>query len=228
MSTPKLEILYEDNHLIAVNKKPGWLVQSDQSGDESMLDWVKAYIKVKYDKPGKVFCGLIHRLDRPTSGVNLFARTSKGLERMNELFKKRDIEKTYWAVVKQFPNDMEGKVTSYLVKNGDMNKSFASATPKNGGKKAELTYKYLRSTDFYHLLEVIPKTGRHHQIRVQLASMNSPIKGDVKYGFDRGNRNGSIHLHARKLAFIHPIKKEPVAIYAKPPQDPVWDALGDR
>jgi len=220
-----LKVLYEDNHLIIVNKRAGDLVQGDRTGDTTLADDVKAYIKVKYEKPGDVYLGIIHRLARPVSGAVMYARTSKALERMNRQFKERAVRKTYWAAVKEFPNDMKGTLKHFLVRNQNLNKSFVSKASADGAKQAILHYNYKCSSDTYHLLEVNLETGRHHQIRAQLAAMGSPIKGDVKYGFDRGNRNGSIHLHARKLSFEHPVKKEPIEVIAPPPDDPVWNEL---
>lgn len=223
MSAHQLEVLYEDNHLIAVNKRPSDIVQGDKTGDKPLSEIVKDYIRHKYNKPGEVFTGVIHRLDRPVSGVVLFARTSKGLARMNELFKGRDIEKIYWAVVKNRPEQESGTLVNYLKKNQQKNKSFVTSNKDKDALKCELEYKLINSSDNYHLLEVNPKTGRHHQIRVQLAAMGCPIKGDLKYGFDRSNKDVSIHLHARSLSFIHPVKQEPIRIVANPPKDPVWD-----
>lgn len=223
MGADQLEVLYEDNHLIAVNKHPSDIVQGDKTGDKPLSEIVKEYIKVKYNKPGEVFTGVIHRLDRPVSGVVLFARTSKALARMNELFKGRDIEKVYWAVVKNRPEKEKGTLVHYLKKNQAKNKSFVSNAKDKDALKCELDYQLLNSSDNYHLLEINPKTGRHHQIRVQLAAMGCPIKGDLKYGFDRSNKDASIHLHARSLSFIHPVKKEPIKIVTHPPKDPIWD-----
>ena len=217
------QVLFEDNHLIAINKLPGQITQGDITGDVPLGDWVKQYLKEKYQKPGNVFCGTIHRLDRPVSGVVLFAKTGKALERMNEQFRERKVQKTYWAVVKNKPAKEEDTLVHYLVKNEAKNKSFASLQEKNGTTRCELSYKLLASSDHYHLLEVNPLTGRHHQIRVQLSAIGCPIKGDLKYGADRSNADGSIHLHARKLTFVHPVKSEPVCIEAKPPEEPLWN-----
>ncbi len=216
-------ILYEDNHIIAVNKPAGVLVQGDKTGDTPLGEYVKAYIKEKYNKPGKVFLGVTHRIDRPVSGVLLFARTSKALERLNRMFKEKQIQKTYWAVVKNRPKAMTAHLENYLIKDQKKNKSKAYDKPKAGRKKAELNYQWKASSDNYHLLEVHPLTGRHHQIRVQLSNIACPIKGDIKYGFDRTNKDASIHLHARQIEFIHPVKKEPISILAPVPKaDPVW------
>lgn len=218
-----MQILFEDNHLIAVNKKPGELAQGDKTGDVSLSDTLKKYIKEKYQKPGDVFLGTIHRLDRPVSGVILYARTSKALERMNEAFREKTIQKTYWAIVKNIPPKAEDVLVNYLVKNEAANKSFAYNKEVKGGLRCELHYKILAQSDTYFLLEVNPYTGRHHQIRVQLAHMGCPIKGDLKYGFNRSNTDGSICLHARQLVFEHPVKKEEVRIKAPPPMDKLWD-----
>jgi len=222
-----LKVIYEDNHIIAVNKACGEIVQGDKTGDETLIDKVKAYIKKKYNKPGDVFLGSPHRLDRPTSGVILFARTSKALARLNEMFQdKEQMKKTYWAVVDALPEEEEATLTHYLLKKEEKNKSFAYDKPKKGAKEAILTYRHIASLDRYHLLEIDLKTGRHHQIRAQLNKIGLHIKGDLKYGAARSDENGGIHLHARKLEFIHPVKKEPVKIVAAPPQgDPIWDAL---
>lgn len=216
-------IIFEDNHLIAVNKLPGQIVQGDKTGDEPLSEIVKRYIKKKYDKPGEVFTGVIHRLDRPVSGVCLFARTSKALERMNKLFHDREVQKTYWAVVKGVPEKPEDKLIHFLSKNEAKNKSYAGTTPGKNGIRCELDYKVIAKSDRYSLLEVKPLTGRHHQIRVQLSFIGCPIKGDLKYGFPRSNEDGSIHLHARMLEFEHPVKKEQVKIIAPPPDEVLWN-----
>ncbi len=218
------EILFEDNHLLIVNKQPGQLVQGDKTGDEPLVDTLKTYIKEKYNKPGNVFLGVVHRLDRPTSGIVVFARTSKSLERLNKLFKDRDVKKTYWAVVKNPPPKQKDTLIHHLVRNEKKNKSFAYNRPEKYSKEAKLTYRLIKQLDNYYLLEVELHTGRHHQIRVQLSSIGCPIKGDLKYGFDRSNKDGSIHLHARELQFVHPVKKESIHIIASPPKDPIWDA----
>ena len=218
-----LEVLYEDNHIIAVNKKPSDIVQGDKTGDRPLGEFVKDYIKKKYNKPGDVFLGVVHRLDRPVSGVILFARTSKALSRLNELFRSKQVQKTYWAVVKNKPNPTKDILVHYLKKNQQKNKSTAFNREEGGTLKSELSYQLIKSLDNYHLLEVLPKTGRHHQIRVQLSKIGSPIKGDIKYGSDRTNKDASIHLHARKIEFIHPVKKEPISISATPPKkDSIW------
>ena len=219
-----LDILYEDNHLIIVNKRPGDIVQGDKTGDKPLVEFVKDYIKAKYNKPGAVFLGVVHRLDRPTSGVVLFARTSKALERMNKLFKTREVNKNYWAVVKNPPQPESGELTHHLVRNPKKNKSLAYNRLMPNSKEARLKYKVLATLKSYTVLRIELLTGRHHQIRAQLSKMGSPIKGDLKYGFDRSNKDGSIHLHARELRFIHPVKNEEIHVVASPPKDPVWDA----
>jgi len=218
-----MEILYEDNHIIAVNKQVSDIVQGDKTGDEPLSEKVKAYVKKKYDKPGAVFLGVTHRLDRPVSGVVLFARTSKALTRLNKMFLEKDIEKKYWAIVKERPKKESDTLTHYIVRNSKKNKSFAYDKEVKDSKKASLSYKLIASSDNYHLLEVELHTGRHHQIRCQLANIGCPIKGDLKYGFARSNPDGGISLHARKISFIHPVKKEPVEIIAQTPKDSLWD-----
>lgn len=221
----KLEILFEDNHLIAINKKAGQLAQGDRTGDVSLDGLVKQYIKKKYGKPGEVFLGVIHRLDRPVSGVILYARTSKALARMNQLFKEKRIEKKYWCVVKERPDPEEGLLSHHLVKNEAQNKSYAYNKAKSNTKPASLDYRLISSSDRYHLLEVILHTGRHHQIRCQLAKVGSPIRGDLKYGYHRTNKDASINLHARSLEFIHPVRNDSLMILAPVPSDPLWKAL---
>ena len=217
-----LEVLYEDNHIIAINKKSGDIVQGDKTGDAPLSDFVKAYIKKKYNKPGEVFLGTIHRLDRPTSGVVLYARTSKALTRMNEQFREKQVQKTYWAVVDNAPANDSGTLENYLLKNQKQNKSYV--TKGSDGKHAILDFKMLKKLDNFFHLEIKPKTGRHHQIRVQLAHIGCIIKGDLKYGAKRSNKDASIHLLAQKLEFIHPVKKESITIVAPAPKDSVWDA----
>lgn len=219
------EILYEDNHLIAVNKRPSDIVQGDKTGDIPLSELVKDYIKKKYNKPGEVFLGVVHRIDRPTSGVVIFARTSKALSRLNEMFRNKEIQKTYWAVTKNKPEKEAGKLIHYLKKNQEKNKSQAFLKEQKGALRAELDYQIVGRSDNYYFLEIKPITGRHHQIRVQLATMACPIKGDLKYGFPRSNKDASIHLHARKATFIHPIKKESISIVAAPPKEVLWDAF---
>ena len=217
-----IEVLYEDNHLIAVNKKSGDIVQGDKTGDTPLSDFVKAYIKKKYNKSGEVFLGTIHRLDRPTSGVVLYARTSKALSRMNEQFREKQVQKTYWTVVEKTPPTESGTLENYLQKNQKQNKSYV--TKSKGGKHAILDYKLLRKLDNFFHLEIKPKTGRHHQIRVQLATIGCIIKGDLKYGAKRSNKDASIHLLAQKLEFVHPVTKEDITIVAPSPKESVWDA----
>jgi 23S rRNA pseudouridine1911/1915/1917 synthase len=217
------EILYEDNHLLIVNKRPGQLVQGDKTGDEPLSEILKRYIKEKYNKPGDVFLGVIHRLDRPVSGVVIFARTSKALARMNEKFKKKEVQKTYWAVVDQAPKQEAAQLTHYLIKDQKKNKSRAVDPSNKTALQADLYYKALLKLNNYYLLEISPLTGRHHQIRVQLSSSGMIIKGDLKYGAKRSNRDASIHLHARRIQFEHPVRKEPMMIEASPPSDPIWD-----
>ena len=219
-----IEILFEDNHLIAVNKRCGDIVQGDKTGDKTLGDDIKAYLKAKYNKPGNVFLGVTHRIDRPTSGVILFARTSKSLTRMNELFKNDgSIKKTYWAVVDAKPESAEATLEHWLVRNEMKNKSFAYITFKKEAKMASLTYRYIASSDRFHLLEIELHTGRHHQIRAQLAAIGLHIKGDLKYGFPRSNHDGGIHLHARTISFVHPVTQELINITAPVPSDPVWN-----
>lgn len=201
-----VEVLYEDNHLIAINKKSGDIIQADKTGDPPLSDFIKTYIKNKYNKPGEVFLGTIHRLDRPTSGVVLYARTSKALKRMNEKFKNKKVQKTYLAIVNNAPPNTSGTLENYLKKNQKQNKSYI--TKQTNGKHAILDYKILKKLNNFYQLEIKPKTGRHHQIRVQLASIGCVIKGDLKYGSQRSNKDGSIDLLAKKLEFIHPIKQK--------------------
>ena len=221
-----MEVLYEDNHVIAINKSCGEIVQGDKSGDEPITEKVKAYLKEKYNKPGNVFLGLPHRLDRPTSGVLLLAKTSKVLPRLNQLFQEKGVvKKTYWAVVDKLPPETEGTLEHYLVKNQEKNRSYAYAEPREGAKYASLSYKHIASINHFHLIEILLNTGRHHQIRVQLRQLKVYIKGDLKYGFPRSNKDGGISLHARSLEFVHPVKKETIKIVAPPPKDNVWDAF---
>ena len=217
-----LEVLYEDNHLIAVNKKSGDIVQGDKTGDAPLSDFVKTYIKKKYNKPGEVFLGTIHRLDRPTSGVVLYARTSKALARMNEQFRNKEVQKTYWAVVDNAPPNTSGTLDNFLQKNEKQNKSFV--TKKKEGKHAVLNFKLLKKLDTFYHLEIKPQTGRHHQIRVQLANIGCIVKGDLKYGAKRSNKDASIHLLAQKLEFVHPVTKGPISITAPVPKDSIWKA----
>ncbi|KHJ38915.1 tRNA pseudouridine synthase C [Pedobacter glucosidilyticus] len=217
------DVLYEDNHLIAIYKKAGWIVQVDDTGDLSLDDMVKKYIAEKYQKPNGAFLGVVHRLDRPVSGVILFAKTSKALDRINKMFKERQMHKTYWAVVRQKPREMEGKLIHWLVKNPKKNITTAYDEEVKGSQRAELNFKVLGFLDGYYLIEVDPITGRPHQIRVQLATLGSPIVGDNKYGYPRGSRKKSICLHARRLQFTHPVKNEPIDVFAPLPKDGFWD-----
>lgn len=227
MNNSNLNVIYEDNHLIVVNKKSGDIVQGDKTRDTPLSDFVKQYIKIKYNKPGDVYLGTVHRLDRPTSGIVLFAKTSKALTRMNKMFKDKTIQKTYWAVVEKPKETVNIKpkntLVDFLKKNEKQNKSYAYSNEVQGSKKAELTYKIVGKGDNYWFVEIKPKTGRHHQIRVQLSNIGLIIKGDLKYGAKRSNKDGSIHLLAQKLEFIHPVKQEPISIVAKPPKDVLWD-----
>jgi 23S rRNA pseudouridine1911/1915/1917 synthase len=220
------QIVYEDNHLIIINKKSSEIVQGDKTGDIPLSEKVKNYLKQRDNKPGNVFCGVCHRLDRPVSGIVIFAKTSKALSRMNELFRDKTITKTYWAVVKNRPPQIKQRLTHFLIKNEQANKSKAFDIEKNGALKAELEYELLASISNYHLLEINLFTGRHHQIRAQLSAIGCPIKGDLKYGFDRSNANASIHLHSFKTEFIHPIKLEKISVTCKPDiTDVVWKEL---
>lgn len=219
-------VLYEDNHIIAINKTSSEIVQGDKTGDKPLSETLKSYIKEKFNKPGNVFLGVTHRLDRPVSGVVLFARTSKGLTRLNEMFRNQEVKKKYWAIVQNRPVNPEGRLEHYLVRNEKQNKSYAYDTERPSSKKAVLTYKLIASSERYYLLEVQLETGRHHQIRCQLAAMGSPIKGDLKYGSPRSNPNKGISLHARSVEFIHPVSKELIYIEALVPQeDTLWKAF---
>lgn len=221
-----MTVLYEDNHLIAVNKSSSEIVQGDKTGDEPLSETIKKYIKEKYNKPGDVYLGVTHRLDRPVSGVVLFARTSKALTRLNEMFKTQQVKKTYWAIVKNKPANPEGRLEHYLVRNEKQNKSYAHDKMVPNAKKAALKYKLIGQSDTFFLLEIELETGRHHQIRCQLAKMGCPIKGDLKYGFPRSNPNGGISLHARSVEFIHPVSKEQVSITAPVPEDEkLWEVI---
>ena len=218
-----LNILFEDNHLIVVNKNPGELTQGDITGDETLGDKIKTYLKKKYNKPGNVYLGITHRLDRPTSGVIIFTKTSKALTRLNELFKKNEIKKTYWAIVKKMENKAPEKLENFLIKNQKKNKSYVTKNSNKYAKKAVLTYKIILELKNYSLLKINLETGRHHQIRTQLSHIGFPIKGDLKYGYSRSNNDGSIHLHSRKVQFIHPVSKKNIEITAKLPKNNVWD-----
>lgn len=220
-----LQILHEDNHLIVINKRVGDIVQGDKTGDKPLSDVVKEYIKDKYNKPGDVFLGVVHRLDRPTTGIVVFARTSKALTRMNELFSNRETQKTYWAVVKNRPAKPEDKLIHFIKRNEKNNTSKAHVKEVPDSKMASLDYKIIKELDNYVALEINLHTGRHHQIRAQLSAIGSPIKGDLKYGFDRSNPDGGIHLHARKLVFIHPVSKEIIALIAPTPDEVIWNVV---
>ena len=225
----KDRILYEDNHLIVINKLPGDLVQGDRTGDRTLQDDVKEYLKVTYSKPGNVYLGSPHRLDRPTSGIVLFTKTEKALGRMNEAFRGSGVKKTYWAIVDNRPKSPEATLVHYLVRNPEQNKSRAYTTDKKGSKLAKLSYRLLASSDKYHLLEVDLHTGRHHQIRCQLSAMGMHIKGDLKYGSPRSNPDGGICLHARSITFMHPVRKgEEITVVAPPPHDALWDYFVDE
>ena len=220
-----LQILHEDNHLIVVNKRVGDIAQGDNSGDKPLPDIVKEYLKEKYNKPGDVFLGVVHRLDRPTTGIVVFAKTSKALTRMNDLFSSRETQKTYWAVVKNKPPKEEDTLVHYIKRNQQNNTSKAHSKEVPESKKASLHYKIINELDNYFALEIELHTGRHHQIRAQLQAIGCSIKGDLKYGFDRSNPDGGIHLHARKLSFIHPVSKEQMTIIAPVPQDVIWKSI---
>lgn len=222
-NTRDIEVLHEDNHTIVVNKRPSDIVQGDKTGDEPLSEKIKKYLKEKYNKPGNVFCGVVHRLDRPTSGAIVFARTSKALPRLNAQFKEKETRKVYWAVVENMPKQKEGTLVHYLKKNEKQNKSYASKNETEGSKRAVLHYKWKASSDKYHLLEIELETGRHHQIRCQLAAIGTIIKGDLKYGAKRSNKDGSIHLHARVLEFTHPTTKERIKVTAPVPKEPLWE-----
>lgn len=221
-----MTVLYEDNHIIAVNKTCNEIVQGDKTGDTPLSEIVKAYIKDKYNKPGEVFLGVTHRLDRPTSGVVLFARTSKALTRLNEMFKSHEkIKKTYWAIVQNAPKQPQARLENWLVRNEKQNKSYVAKPGTKDAKLAVLTYSTISTSDNYTLLEIQLETGRHHQIRCQLAAIGCPIKGDLKYGAKRSNPDGGISLHARKIAFIHPVSKQEICITAPVPNDKLWRAI---
>ncbi len=220
-----LQVIYEDNHIIVVNKRAGDIVQGDKTGDKPLSDIVKEYIKEKYNKPGNVYLGVVHRIDRVTSGIVIFARTDKALTRLNKMLQTHDeIKKTYWAIVDKKPIAKEAELVHFLVRNAKQNKSYAHDKIVPNSKKAILNYKVIKELDRYQLLEINLKTGRHHQIRSQLSKIGFPIKGDVKYGFKRANKDLSIHLHARMIEFIHPVKKEPISLIADLPNDPIWNA----
>lgn len=220
-----LQVLHEDNHIIVINKRVGDLVQGDKTGDKPLSEIVKEYIKEKYIKPGEVFLGVVHRLDRPTTGIVVFAKTSKALTRLNELFSKRETQKTYWAIVKNKPPKNEDTLVHYLKRNEKSNSSKAHIKEVPESKRASLDYKIIRELNNYFALEINLHTGRHHQIRSQLSAIGCPIKGDLKYGFDRSNPDGGIHLHAQKLAFIHPVSKEELVLLAPTPNEVIWNSI---
>ncbi len=218
-----VEILYEDNHIVVINKRSGDITQGDKTGDIPVGEEVKSYLKEKYNKPGNVFLGVVHRLDRPVSGILMFARTSKALERLSAMFREKDVQKTYWAIVEKLPAQSEGTLVDFLAKKADQNKSYVVDERHPGGKKASLSYRVLARSEKYALLEVDLHSGRHHQIRVQLSNMGCIIKGDLKYGAKRSNSDGSIGLHARKISFVHPVSKERVEVIAPcPKHDSLW------
>lgn len=220
-----MKVVYEDNHIIIVDKCSGEIVQGDKTGDKPLSETVKEYIKQKYNKPGNVFLGVVHRLDRPVSGLVVFAKTSKALSRLNDMFRTGDVHKTYWAVVKRRDIAMEGTLTDWLTRNERQNKSYAHEREVPGAKKAVLKYKVRAVADNYMLIEVTLLTGRHHQIRCQLSHMGCPIKGDLKYGAPRSNPDGSISLLSRRVEFVHPVSKENIVAYADVPDDRLWHDL---
>ncbi len=221
-----MQVLYEDNHLIAINKTGSQIVQGDKTGDTPLSELVQTYLKEKYDKPGNVFIGVTHRLDRPVSGIVLFAKTSKALSRVNEMFRTGSVHKVYWAVVKNRPPSEEGELVHWITRNEKQNKSYAYDREVPRSKKAILRYRVLGHSERYHLLEITLLTGRHHQIRCQLAKINCPIRGDLKYGFSRSNPDGGISLHARTLSFTHPVSQKEIRIEAPVPTDPLWQSFG--
>jgi len=223
MTMNNIEILYEDNHYIIVNKRVGDIVQGDKTGDEPLSSVIARYIAERDNKPGDAFIGVPHRLDRPVSGVAIFAKRSKGLDRINELFRESGVKKIYWAIVAKLPEQPEAELTHYLLRNEKQNRSYAYNYPRNGAKEARLRYKMIASSDNYHLIEIELLTGRHHQIRCQLSAIGSPIKGDLKYGAPRSNPDGGISLHARSIRFIHPVTGVEVYVEAQPPKDSLWD-----
>ena len=220
-----MNVIYEDNHIIVVNKESGEIVQGDKTGDTPLSDCVKDYLKRKYQKPGNVFLGVVHRLDRPVSGLVVFAKTSKALSRLNEMFRKGEVHKTYWAIVKNAPKEPSGRLTHWICRNEKQNKSYAYNSEVSGSKKSVLDYRLLASGDNYHILEIRLLTGRHHQIRCQLSAMGSPIRGDLKYGAQRSNTDGSISLLSRHVEFVHPVSKELVSLDAPLPKDNLWQKI---
>ncbi len=227
-SSTEPDILFEDNHIIILNKHASEIVQGDKTGDEPLSETVKQYLKIKYHKPGEVFLGVVHRLDRPVSGAIIFARTSKALSRLNAMLRDGEINKKYWAIVKNPPPKTSDHLSGFIVRNEEKNKSFVFEKPVAGSQNAELTYEVIDSSDRYFLLQINLLTGRHHQIRAQMASVGCPIKGDLKYGYPRSNPGGFIHLHARELQLNHPVRKEPLTIIAPLPKDRLWDLFGER
>ena len=223
-----MTILYEDNHLIIINKKCGEIVHSDVTGDTPLEQTVKDYLKCKYNKPGDVFLGVAHRVDRPVSGIVMFAQTSKALVRLNRKLQEKSIKKTYWAIVKDLPPDEKGTLIHYITRNTKTNRSYAYAKERPNSKKAILHYRHIASSDRYHLLEIDLETGRHHQIRCQLSAIGCPIRGDLKYGYPRSNPNGGISLHARQIQFAHPVKEEEINLTAPLPDDPFWNIFNER
>jgi len=223
MSTMVNEILYEDNHLLIINKKPSQIIQGDKTGDKPLSEYLKDFIKERDHKPGNVFLGVVHRIDRPVSGIVIFAKTGKALTRLNNMLKKGEIHKTYWVVVKNKPYPEKGCLINFLRRDEQKNKAFAYDHPVANTQKAELTYELIGQSDQYFLLQVQLITGRHHQIRAQLAKIGCPVKGDLKYGFDRSNPDGSIHLHARSVEFMHPVKHEMIKVIAEPPSETLWN-----
>lgn len=221
-----MQVVYEDNHIIIVNKAPGEIVQGDKTGDEPLVETVKRWIKEKYTKPGNVFLGVVHRLDRPVAGLVVFAKTSKALARMNEMFRNGEVRKTYWALTRNLPPKEEDRIIHYITTTEKNNKSYASLTPKNGAKEAILSYRHIGSSDRYNLLEVNLETGRKHQIRVQLSAIGCPIRGDLKYGDKRSNPDGSISLMARRIQFVHPVSGKEIDVTAPlPDNNPLWQAF---
>lgn len=223
-----MEIIYEDNHLIIVNKSCGEIVQGDRTGDKPLVEMVKDYLKMKYGKPGNVFCGVIHRLDRPVMGLVVFAKTSKALSRMNRLFQEREVRKIYWAITRNKPVEKEGTLTNYIYSVEKNNKSYISSSPENGALKAVLDYRVISESDNYHLIEVELHTGRKHQIRVQLSSIGCPIKGDLKYGYQRSNPDGGISLQSHRIVFVHPISGELIDVTAPVPKENLWEVLANN
>ncbi|PZD76914.1 RluA family pseudouridine synthase [Mesonia sp. K7] len=220
-----LQVIYEDNHLIIVNKRPGDIVQGDKTGDKPLSEVVKSYLKDKYNKPGNVYLGVVHRLDRPTSGIVLFAKTSKALSRMNKMFVNKEVKKTYLAIVKGTPQKEKETLIHFLKRNQKQNKSYANLKEVEGSKKGILHYELLKKLDNYSTVKINLETGRHHQIRSQLSAIGFPIKGDLKYGFDRSNPDASISLHAWQIEFIHPVQKEKILVKASPPKNVLWDKI---